>query len=100
MKIATLLFTYHRSYHTGEVLNALRKNTVLPQKLFVFQDGLKSNEDDREWKQVHKLINEIDWCDTEIIVSDMNRGLAVSIVSGINYVFKEYDAIIVLELPV
>lgn len=97
MKIATLLFTYHRSYHTREVLSALRKNTVLPQKLFVFQDGLKSNEDDCEWKQVNKLIKEIDWCDTEIIVSDMNRGLAVSIVSGINYVFKEYDAIIVLE---
>lgn len=97
MKIATLLFTYNRSYHTEQVISALKRNIVLPQKLFVFQDGLRHDRDKLEWKKVNNLIHSIDWCDREIIVSEYNKGLAESIVSGINYVFKDYDAVIVLE---
>lgn len=97
MTTATLLFTYNRSYHTEQVINSLRCNTLLPGKLFVFQDGLKEGMDDSEWKKVNQLIHNIDWCDKEIIVSEYNKGLAVSIVSGINYAFQEYDAVIVLE---
>lgn len=97
MKIATILFTYHRSYHTEKVLESLKRNTVSPQKLFVFQDGLKLGEDECEWKKVNELIQNIDWCDKEIIVSNTNKGLADSIILGINYVFTKYDAIIVLE---
>lgn len=97
MKIATLLFTYNRSYHTEQVITALRRNTVLPQKLFIFQDGLQSGMDDFEWNKVNRLINGIDWCDKEVIVSEYNKGLASSIVSGINYAFREYDVVIVLE---
>lgn len=97
MQIATLLFTYHRSYHTEQVLLSLKNNTVLPDKLFIFQDGLKPDEDDCEWKKVNKLIQELDWCENEIIVSDYNRGLAASIISGVNYALEEYDAVIVLE---
>ena len=97
MRIATLLFTYNRSFHTGQVLNALRQNTEMPEKLFVFQDGVKQDKDLSEWKKVNDIINNIDWCDNEIIVSDYNKGLADSVISGIEYVFREYDAIIVLE---
>ena len=97
MKIATLLFTYNRSYHTEQVLTALSRSPILPQKLFIFQDGLKQGSDDSEWKKVNNLIHNIDWCESEIIVSDYNKGLAASIVSGINYAFKDYDAVIVLE---
>lgn len=97
MKIATILFTYNRSSHTRQVLDSLRQNTVLPEKLFVFQDGLKENEDAEEWEKVNELIYDIDWCEKEIIVSDYNKGLAESIVTGINYAFRENDAVIVLE---
>lgn len=97
MKIATLLFVYNRSSHTEQVISSLKQNTVLPYKLFVFQDGLKDGEDADEWIKVSDLIRNIDWCEKEIIVSKYNKGLAESIVSGINYAFKEYDAIIVLE---
>lgn len=97
MKIATLLFTYNRSYHTEQVIVSLKHNTILPQKLFVFQDGLKQEKDNHEWKKVNSLINSIDWCDKEIIVSEYNKGLANSIVSGINYALKDWDAVIVLE---
>lgn len=97
MKIATLLFTYHRSSHTKQVIDALKQSKELPHKLFVFQDGLRQNEDIVEWKKVNELINNIKWCNNEIIVAKDNKGLATSIVTGINYALEEYEAVIVLE---
>ncbi len=97
MKIATLLFTYNRSWHTEQVITALKHNTVLPQKLFVFQDGPKIDEDITEWDKVNRLIKNIDWCDTEIVVSEYNKGLAASIIAGVAYALEKYDAVIVLE---
>ncbi len=97
MKIATLLFTYNRSYHTEQVLQSLKQNTVLPQRLFVFQDGRREYDNVKEWERVNRLICDIDWCQTEIIVSSANKGLANSILDGIQRVFEQYDAVIVLE---
>ena len=97
MKIATIVFTYNRSYHTGRVLSGLKNGEVRPEKLYIFQDGLKKEEHRTEWEKVKEVIHETDWCDTEIIESNINKGLANSICDGINYVFKEYDAIVVLE---
>lgn len=97
MEIATLLFTYNRSRHTKTVLDALSKNTRLPDKLFIFQDGLRNGGDTAEWQKVNDLIKNVNWCETERIVSECNKGLASSIVSGINYVFENYEAVIVLE---
>lgn len=97
MKIATLLFCYNRSWHVGQVIDALRENTVLPQKLFVFQDGVKNKDDSHEWHKVNRLIRDIEWCEKEIIVSERNRGLSDSITGGIDYALKSYDAVIVLE---
>lgn len=98
MQISVLLFVYNRSYHTKKVIESLKENTLLPQKIFIFQDGLKVGENAEEWEKVNILVNNIDWCDKSIIVSKNNKGLANSIVSGIDYVFKEgYDAVIILE---
>ena len=87
MKIATLLFTYNRSYHTEQVLSALKENTALPQKLIVFQDGRKRETDINEWNKVNSLIHKIDWCDHEIVVSGYNKGLADAILFGVDYAF-------------
>ena len=97
MKTAIAIFVYDRSYHASKVLEALKDNTILPEKLFIFQDGMKTETDQCEWKKVNSLITDIDWCEKEIIVSEYNKGLACSIVSGVSYVLKNYEAIIVLE---
>lgn len=97
MKVATVLFTYARSVHTKKVLDALKNNTVLPEKLFVFQDGKKDTTNIDEWNKVNKLIHSIDWCDTEVCVSEENRGLRISIAGGVTYALKDYDAVVVLE---
>ena len=65
--------------------------------LYIFQDGMKENTNVEEWKSVNRLIQEIDWCETYVQVSETNKGLAKSIVAGVDYVLQECDAVIVLE---
>ena len=97
MKIATILFTYNRSKHTKQVLDALSQNTILPDKLYIFQDGPKKTTNIEEWEAVSNVISEVSWCDTEIFISETNKGLANSIKSGVSEVFQSNDAVIVLE---
>ncbi len=97
MRIATLLFTYNRPIHTSEVLDALSRNTITPEKLYIFHDGKKSNTSEQDWNAVEEVIRRVNWCDCSVITSEKNNGLANSIVSGVNRIFSDYDAIIVLE---
>lgn len=97
MEIATLLFTYNRPRHTEKVLNALEMNENKPSKLIIFQDGLKESTNICEWEAVNRIINHVDWCDVEVYVSPINKGLAESVVNGVMYAFDGYDAVIVLE---
>lgn len=97
MDIATILFTYNRSRHTKAVLDALAQNNRLPQKLFIFQDGMKESTDRNEWEKVRNEITAVSWCDTEVIMHEKNKGLASSIKFGVSKVFQTYDAVIVLE---
>lgn len=97
MNIATILFTYNRSVHTDKVIKALSKNTVLPKKLYIFQDGLKKEEHRTEWEKVNRLIQTIEFCPTEYHVAGKNHGVAETIVSGINFVMESHDAAIIIE---
>ena len=97
MKIVTILFTYNRPVHTGKVLDALSKNTILPEKLFIFHDGKKDSTNTEDWNAVEDVIHGVCWCDCECITSEFNKGLADSVVYGVTTVLKDYDAVIVLE---
>lgn len=97
MKIATIIFTYSRPEHTTKVLEALKRNEILPSKLFIFQDGLKESTNISDWEKVGQVIQNVDWCDTEVHITSKNQGLANSVISGVSYVFEKYDAVIVLE---
>lgn len=97
MKIATIIFVYNRPEHTKKVLDGLSQNTQLPEMLYIFHDGLKKEQDLEAWERVHNIIYNVSFCDNAVIESKNNKGLAESIIDGINYVLKEYDAVIVLE---
>lgn len=96
MKVGIAVFAYNRSWHLQQVLNGLRKNDYV-NKLYIFQDGLKCEEHREEWEKVRKIIDNITWCDKHCCFSDYNKGLACSIVEGVNLILKENDAAIVLE---
>ena len=95
MKTGIALFIYNRPEHTYEVLKGLQKNNI--SKLYIFSDGFKDKKDKDSVKKVRKLIDSIDWCETEIIKSERNKGLTNSIVYGINYVLERHERIIILE---
>ncbi len=97
MRIATVLITYNRDVHTARVLEALSRNTVLPDKLFIIQDGIGPNEEAGHWKRVNEMIREVRFCDCEVLVSGQHRGLRRTVVGGIDYAIQKYDAVIVLE---
>ena len=97
MDIATLLFTYNRPCHTEKVLNALKANEIKPSKLIIFQDGLKESTNICDWEAVGEIIKQIDWCDVELHISSVNKGLAASIIKGVTDAFDRYEAVIVLE---
>lgn len=73
MKIGTILFTYHRSVHTERVLHALAENSVLPEKLYIFQDGIKAGTNVPEWEKTGKIIRSFDCCKTEIHIANESR---------------------------
>lgn len=96
MKVGIAVFAYNRSRHLKKVLNGLSKNEGI-SKLYIFQDGLKCEGHREEWKKTRVTIKEIDWCRVSYYQSSHNKGLAKSIVDGVNIVFQENDAVIVLE---
>ena len=95
MKTGIALFVYNRPEHTLEVLKGLQRNNI--SKLYIFSDGIKDEKDRDSVGKVRNSIDSIDWCETEIIKSEKNKGLADSIVHGVNYVLERHTRIIVLE---
>lgn len=95
MKTGLALFVYKRPEHTGKVIESIRKNDF--SKIYIFQDGLRDEKDREKWEEVSKLIKGITFAETEIHISKHNKGLANSIVEGMNYVFQKHDTAIALE---
>ncbi|HTN69290.1 MAG TPA: hypothetical protein VLZ33_07495 [Dysgonamonadaceae bacterium] len=94
-----VLFTYNRPWHTQQVLNALRKNTLSEQsELFVFSDGAKNYEDEKLVNETREILAQIDgFKKVAIIERHLNYGLAANIINGVSTIIDKYEKIIVLE---
>ncbi|MCM1154891.1 MAG: glycosyltransferase [Roseburia sp.] len=91
------IFTYNRSEHLKKVLAGL-KNNEIRHKVYIFQDGMKNHQRDlKQWHDVKKVIDEIDWLEFEYVSSEWNKGCAKSIEDGIGYVLDRHEAVIILE---
>lgn len=95
MKTGIALFVYNRPLHTQKVLEGLKKNHIA--KLYIFADGLKTEEHRQNHERVRNLVDSIDWCETEIVKHSENKGLAESVIYGVNYVLDRHERIIALE---
>ena len=100
MKLAPIvLFTYNRLEHTKRTVEALKVNFLAQDsKLYIFSDGPK-NEDDR--LKIEKLRNYLKtvsgFKSVKIFENEENKGLAPSLIAGINRIFENYEKIIVFE---
>jgi hypothetical protein len=97
-----VLFTYNRPIHTQNVLNSLAfceeaKNSIL----YVFCDGAKENADEiglNKIQEVRNIVNtENRFKQVIVTIQDKNKGLANSVIDGINKVINEHGKVIVLE---
>lgn len=96
------LFVYNRPWHTLETLKALTANHLAKEsELFVFADGPKENatpEEIAKIKEVRRLVKEKLWCKAvTMYASDINKGLANSIIDGVTKIVNEFGKVIVLE---
>jgi hypothetical protein len=97
-----VLFVYNRPEHTESTLTALQNNFLASQSvLYIFCDGPKENalpETIRNINKARKIVREKQWC-KEVIINESlnNRGLAVSIKSGVSEIIHRYGRVIVME---
>lgn len=97
-----VLFIYNRPSHTKQTLEALSANTLASESdLIVFCDGPKENatqEQIEKIRQTREVVKSKQWCKTvEIRESDVNKGLAASIIDGVTEIVNKFGKIIVLE---
>ncbi len=100
MKLAPIvLFVYNRPSHTGQTVEALKKNTLAGESdLFIFADGPKKETDRGKVKKVRKYIRTVDgFKKITIIERKKNFGLAESIIKGVTEVTNKHGKVIVLE---
>ena len=93
--VGLALFVYRRPDYTRKVIDSIKRNHF--EKIYIFQDGLKDETERKNWEEVSELIKGIDFAETEIHISERNKGLANSIIDGMNYVFERHEVAIALE---
>ena len=94
------LFVYNRLDHLKECIKSLKKNKLCKKSdLIIFSDGYKRDiQNKTEVERIRKYIkNLIGFKSIKIHEREKNLGLAKSIVKGLNYIFKNYSKVIVLE---
>ncbi|MCB2153949.1 hypothetical protein KQI84_03630 [bacterium] len=93
--VPVLLFTYARPEHTARVLDGLRAERI--PHLIVYSDAPKREEHVALVEQVRALVGSIDWCEKEVHLQEVNRGLSESITTGVSAAMERFGYAIVLE---
>ncbi|WP_025144460.1 glycosyltransferase [Pedobacter jeongneungensis] len=97
-----ILFVYNRPENTAILLESLAKNILAKDStLYIYADGPKEDATPAQLKKVREtreLIKSSNWCGQNIIVeSEINIGLAKSIINGVTQLVNEHGRVIVLE---
>ena len=94
--VGVAIFTYNRSEHFRKVLDGFKKNEI-HHKVYIFQDGIKNDQDLIQHNNIKKIIDEIDWMEFEYNCFEYNKGCSKSIEDGIDYVLARHEAVVILE---
>ncbi len=96
------VFAYNRADLLSEALESLDKNDLAKQtEMFIFSDGFKGKDDYEGVMKVREVIHSFEgknnFGKVHVQLSDQNKGLKTSIVSGVSEVINKYKKIIVVE---
>jgi hypothetical protein len=98
MKAPIAIFAFNRPLHLKNLIDSLLQNEEFSQsEKFIFIDGPRNESDQNKIIEVEKLLNQYNLPNTIILKNQSNKGLADSIINGVNYVLNSFDSIIVLE---
>lgn len=94
-----VLFVYNRLEHTKQTIEALKRNTIAIQSdLLIFSDAAKTDTVAGAVSSVRNYIHTINgFRSITIIEQEQNKGLARSIIDGVNQLCEHHDSFIVLE---
>ena len=94
-----LLFVYNRLIYTRITVESLKKNEFASEsELFIYSDAAKTEKDKKLVAEVRDYIKTINGFRKVIIKeSKENKGLALSITSGVSEILNKYDNAIILE---
>lgn len=93
------LFVYKRFEHTKQVIDSLKKNILANDtELYIFSDGPKQDKDLIEINKIREYLESITGFKKVVVnKSEVNKGLAKSVIEGVSYIFQKNENIIVLE---
>ena len=98
IEIGICVPVFNRPKHLSETLEALKKNKI--SKLYIFCDGphLKSDNNElKNIKKVHEIVEAIDWCKVNFIKHKDNLGVKKNYMFVKEYMFNRYNKIIILD---
>lgn len=96
------VFVYNRPEHTNKVLNALNASMMAPETdLYIFCDNFKNEESKDMVLKTRDVIDSFslacNFHKVDIRKADYNKGLATSIIEGVNELMDQYGKAIVIE---
>lgn len=93
------LFVYNRLEETIKTVDSLKNNKyAIDSILYIFSDGPKSKDDQLKVNSVRKYIKSITGFKKILVIESVNnKGLANSIINGVQLVLNKFDTVIVLE---
>lgn len=94
-----VLFVYNRPMHTQKTVESLLENFGIKNTdLVIYSDGPKNKYDVKDVAKVRNYLKDIKGVKSlEIFESEGNKGLAKSIISGVDHMLDVYEKVIVLE---
>ncbi|WP_418223287.1 sugar transferase [Clostridium isatidis] len=94
-----VIFTFNRIDHTKKTVEALKSNYLSQEsELFIFSDGPRDEEEKLKVDEVRRFIKNIDgFKKITIFESNINKGLAKSVIEGVTDIINKYNKVIVLE---
>lgn len=97
-----IVFAYNRPHHLQRTLDALNANKLASDtELFVFVDGAKNENDNGKVDETKRVLKDFEqrsrFQKIEVTASDVNKGLANSVIFGVTRVLERYETVIVVE---
>lgn len=102
MHAPVIIFVYSRPEHTKKTIESLAKNYLsYDTEVFIYSDAAKNEKSVQPVQMVRDYVDSLSkrrWFKSvKVIKAEYNKGLANSVISGVNEIIEQYGRAIVIE---